>query len=168
MADEDVPQLADGPIYGLELVLLTHSKVIKTNADIVVVWLHWCLLRNGFANHGGEYTHVDYHSENLPANLGWNGDKQAYILKYEHGTVPYAVGMYLNEDTIELSMVAIHKSLRIGIAISDLVDEDLQLKEAMTNKLSQIVDEEFIRPLVPPRLQRRKRPEAMASVDDLI
>ena len=45
--------------------------------------------------------------------------------------------------------------LRIGIAVSDLVDDDLQMKKAMTNKLSQMVDEKFIRPMVPPKIKRK-------------
>ena len=67
-------EFACGPIYALELAMNNHAKYIKTKIDVMVVWFHWCLLRNGFYFFGGELTHSDIHSETLPPNLGFNGD----------------------------------------------------------------------------------------------
>ena len=144
-----------GPTYGLELVLLVHSPVIKTRSDVLCVWLHWCFLRNGFQSHGGEFTHVDVSSENLPRNLGWNGDKKAYILKYVVDTQPYAVGIFIKDDdneVVEISVITLHKSMRLGISVSDLVDkDDFQISSTGSDNLAKVIDDELLRPLLPPR-----------------
>ena len=143
-----------GPTYGLELVLTVHSPVIKTATDVLVVWLHWCFIRNGFDAHGGEFTHVDYSSENLPRNLGWNGDKRAYILKYLRERTPYVLGVYLRDDenVVEISLVTLHQSMRLSMSISDLVNpDDFQIDAQGSDNLAKVIDEEMIRPTLVPR-----------------
>ena len=135
--------------YGLELALTTHSKIIKSREDLVVVWLHWCFVKNGFKNHGGEFTHRDYSSENLPYNLGWNGDKGAYILKYRLESVPYVVALFLDNDSqLVLSLVSLDKSFRISIMTKDLVDDALQLIPKSLENLTSVVDSEILIPAV--------------------
>merc|ERR1712042_304115 len=140
-------EFACGPIYALELAMNNHAKFIKTKFDVMVVWFHWCLLRNGFYFFGGELTHSDIHSETLPPNLCFNGDRAAYAMKYGKGVMPYIVGIYLKEDRIDISLVSLYRSLRLGLTVDDLVDDCLNLKDDTVQQMTMLADNELIEPM---------------------
>ena len=135
--------------YGLELTLLTHSKAIKTKADLLTVWFHWCMLKNGFLNYGTEFSDNLCASENLPANLGWNGDKCAYILRYFKIGLPFAVSLNLTGkcSQVAVTVCTLHATLRVCITIDDVIDQDFQLREDMISSMTMLIDQTLLQPL---------------------
>lgn len=125
------PRMMDGQ-FGYESVLRSHNKFIKTRVDVIVVWLHWLLLRNIFKSHGGEGAVTTFLTEHLPRSLGWNGDKKSYLLKYELAMRTYGIGIWVRGEDIDVSFVTLETSTKIGIPIRRLVNpsNDLNLENA--------------------------------------
>lgn len=114
--------------FGLESVLLAHSKYIKTKHDIIVCWLNWVLCRNNFKCVGGENSITGILSERLPRNFGWNGDKQSYLLMYERDRKTYGLGIWIRHDIVDIALVTLQKSLKVGIVVSKVVRDDLTIR----------------------------------------
>ena len=134
--------------FGLESVLRAHNPFIKTKSDVCLMWLHYVCLRNLMKSHGGEGSIIEERTESLPRNLTWNGLIQRYLIKYEFRYATYVLGVYIRKDEADCSLVTLEKSLRIGIPISELVRDDLTMIDSATDNFTEVVEREFIQPML--------------------
>ena len=134
--------------FGLESVLRSHSKFIKNTSDVCVVWLHFVLLRNLFKCHGGEGAITEQRTEHLPRNLGWNGERRLYMLKYEYQYRNFGLGIFIRDDEADASLVTLQRSIRIAIPISELVRQDLTIRDAICDMFTTIIEKNFIFPMM--------------------
>ena len=134
--------------FGFQSVQRSHQKYIKNSSDMLMIWLHYVLLRNRFKTMGGDYQSGTDLSEHLPRNLGWNGDKQAYYVKYENNRRVFGFGVYIRNGRADCSMVTLQKSIKIGIPISDVIDEDMQYREEVMDHFTDVLEKEFVCPLL--------------------
>ena len=111
--------------FGLESVLRAHQKLIRTKSDVVVVWLNWLLLKNGFLCSSSDDATV----ESLPASIGWDGARKCYLLKYVKDDTSYGLGVWVREGSYcDISLVTMSKSLKIGLDLNDILRDDCSLK----------------------------------------
>lgn len=136
--------------FGYESVLRSHFRFLKTKADIVVLWLHWILLRNVFKSHGGEGGLTELLTEHLPRGLGWNGDKKSYLLKYEFDGRFYVLGVWLRQDSalLDVSLVTVERSVKVGIRVAAIVDGSMNLVFSNADPFTRQIEAEFVRPMM--------------------
>lgn len=120
------PELMDSS-FGYESVLRSHFRYCKTKYDVLVIWLHWVLLKSLFKAKGGEGELTNYLTENLPKGMGWNGEKKTYLLKYEFNCRNHAVGIWVRNDVVEVSIVTLEKCMRVGILVDTLLTKEFKL-----------------------------------------
>lgn len=134
--------------FGLQSVLRSHYPFIKNKADVLVVWLHWMLLRNLFKGHGGEMALTEELTEHLPRSLGWNGEKQTYLLKYEANNRLYSVGVYIRGNNADCCLVTLQRSLKVSIPIDHLIRHDFTMKAETADQFTEDMEKEFIKPMI--------------------
>lgn len=134
--------------FGLQSVLRSHYPFIKNKADVLVVWLHWMLLRNLFKGHGGEMALTEEYTEHLPRSLGWNGEKNTYLLKYEANKRLYSLGIYLRGSVAECSLVTLQRSLKVSIPIDNFIRHDFTMKAETADQFTEDMENEFIKPMI--------------------
>ena len=134
--------------FGLESVLRSHNQFAKTRSDIVVLWLHYVMLRNLFKAHGGEGALTELRTEQLPRNLCWNGIVQRYLIKYESKYIFYGLGVWIRGEELDCSLVSLKKSLRIGIPLEELVRDDLTLRDDVVDTFTDIIERTFVWPMM--------------------
>ena len=133
--------------FGLETVMRSHNSSIKTRNDVLVIWLHYVLLRNLFKTYGGEGAITNDKTEQLPRNLGWNGERRLYLLKYEFGNRAYALGIFIRKEEADCSLVTLNRSLRIGIPVYELIREDLSMRDAVVDTFTEVIEKNFVWPM---------------------
>lgn len=133
--------------FGLESVLRSHNPFIKNRSDVMVVWMHYCMLRNLYKTYGGEGSVTEEKTEHLPRGLGWNGERNIYLLKYEFKNMSFALGIFIRDNEADCSLVTLSRSLRIGIPVNSLVLPDLTMNDRVCDKFTEVVEVNFIIPM---------------------
>ena len=134
--------------FGLESVMKSHNKFVKTRSDIAVVWIHYIFLRNLMKSLGGDNAITEKATEVLPRNLGWNGEKQSYLLKYCLDDRVFALGIWVRGNILDCSFVTLQRSLKIGIPIDAVIRPDLSVYPEVVDKFTDDVEREFVCPLL--------------------
>lgn len=134
--------------FGLESVVRSHAKFVKNMPDVVVVWLHYIMLRNLFKTHGGEGAITEDKTEQLPRNLGWNGERRSYLIKYEYKYVDLALGVYLRDNEADCSLVTLMRSVRFGVPVNVLVRNDLTIRDETCDAFTEMIEEQFLQPIM--------------------
>lgn len=132
--------------FGLESVLRGHRHLVKTKADVCVVWLHYLLIRNLFKTTGGEVVKAEKPTETLPPNLGWSGEKRSYFLRYYKDGCWFSLGACARDQTLECSLVTVARCLKVGIPLNTLVTDDLTVNESVVDEFSKQIEETFVKP----------------------
>ena len=133
--------------FGLETVMRSHNTSLKSRSDVIMVWLHYCFLRNLFKTLGGEGAISEHRTEHLPRHLGWNGERKVYVLKYEYDNRIFVLSVYIRDKEADASIVTLEKSLRIAIPVADIVRDDLTMRDDVVDNFTEIIEREFIDPI---------------------
>ena len=115
---------------------------------LLVVWLHYILMRNLFKSLGGDNAITDKMTEVLPRNLGWNGEKQAYLLKYTFENKTFAMGIWVRGNVLDCSFVTLQRSLKIGIPLEEIIRFDMTIAPNVVDQFTDSVEREFICPFL--------------------
>merc|ERR1719411_293123 len=121
---------------------------MKTRSDVVIIWMHYVLCRNLMKSLGGEAAVTEKPTEMLPRNLGWNGEKQCYLLKYCLGNRVVALGCWVRGKNLECSLVTLCRSLKIGLPISVLVRNDMSMDGDSVDRFTDDLEQEFVCPFL--------------------
>ena len=131
--------------FGLELCLKAQSEDIKTKSDIILILVHWRLLRHSFLCVGDVHYVHSIPSELLPINLGWNGDDGTYLIKYSYKRKLYMMALLVepgNLLTVRLWADQFITSVRLNIG-TVLTDElVINLQKCLT--LCRVIDRDLI------------------------
>ena len=133
--------------FGLELILKAHSSEIKTRGDVIVLMVHWRLLRHSFLCVGDIHYYHSIPTELLPLNLGWDNDTGVYCLKYSYKRKLYILTVKIEEQgkviTAILNGDASLQQYRMDVG-SVLTGEDLIINLQKCLQMCKLLDEEWI------------------------
>ncbi|XP_076869925.1 proteasome inhibitor PI31 subunit [Brachyhypopomus gauderio] len=121
---------------GLELLYNCVSNSITSPQDVVVCFVHWEIVKNGFKclGTGDEPQDGEKKSELLPTT--WNANKELYTLRYRSNDDTY--NLLLKAITVDSTLIfnlmdpATDKVTDLTVTVSDYVDEaNLQIFESV-------------------------------------
>ena len=135
--------------FGFELCLKGHSEDIKSRADVIVLMLHWRLLRSSFLSIGDiHYTH-DIPTEILPLNLGWLGDNDSYILKYIFKNNTYILAITVKDVDLDVKLQSEKDIVSITLECNNsVVDDDMVVNLQKCLKLCKQIDQCLIQEML--------------------
>jgi len=161
---------------GLELSFRCALPSITKKTDVLVVFIHWKLISDGYSclgldtesNQNGEA------SELLPDK--WSASSDLYQLKYLKDGNNYILKCIIVEKQLLVSLVRV----KDGEVSSLTLDEDIQIHDSFTNfketfcnrtNLEKLVEKDLIEPLVEKkksRLVREQRPSEVSHENPLV
>lgn len=134
--------------FGFQLVLKAHSKDIKNSYDVLIVLVHWRLLRYGFICLGDGPSSGKLPSEVLPLNLGWDGTLKGYFLKYENMAKQFLLSLHIKENGTEVGLLSDSRVTKVAVEIKNIVDPDTLVPNMDTiDELNCRIDNDLIEPL---------------------
>ena len=142
--------LSENLCYGFELNLDSHKAYIESKYDIILVWLHWCMLRNRFAKFNGRQSSKMHRCLNCwSTRHALTG--HSVIHYYVYKKVPIGVKIQWHPTTgsatiSSLTELCVHTFIS-GSYINKILNSILQMEEDMLRHLIQSFDNAFIRPL---------------------
>uniref|UniRef100_A0A182JT18 Proteasome inhibitor PI31 subunit n=1 Tax=Anopheles christyi TaxID=43041 RepID=A0A182JT18_9DIPT len=94
-------------LYGLEMLWKLEKGNVADKSDMMMLFVHWFLVRNGFRNVGvGDdktLNNIVEQSELLPE--GWNGNNKSYALRYTMNNELYILHGTLSNDTMIINLL---------------------------------------------------------------
>lgn len=158
--------------FGHQLLMKAHSKDIKTKGDVLLCFVHWRLLRFGFACNGEGPTPGEVPSEVLPLNLGFDGDLQGYFLKYEAKKKQYLLSVHLKEDGVDVGLLSDSRVTKVSVELDSVVTEDMLVDPESSEDFAFLLDCELIVPhgfrMVDEKLLDKWRPAPKPTIYDPI
>ena len=135
--------------FGFELCLKSHAEDIRTDTDIVMLLMHWRLLRHSFLSIGDMFDETLIPSELLPKNLGWNGEYERYMVKYTFKNKFFLCSVAkIGKEVVVLLQTEAYLRMA-SFRVSKLIDgPDLNINMQRCLKLSQSLDSRLIQPLI--------------------
>lgn len=124
--------------FGMEMLWKFEQKNVHTKSDLMVLLVHWYLVRNGFRNVGvGDDKTLDRsaeQSELLPE--GWNENFTSYALRYALKNELYNLHGTLSNETMIINLLHA-KSLQVSNVVFNL---NTIVKSIRGNKMKDLFD----------------------------
>lgn len=130
--------------FGLELLFRCVSPSITKKTDVLVIFVHWKLISNGYLCLGleNETNQSGEASELLPNN--WNTSDDLYQLKYIKDGSVYILKCIIVEKQLLISFVRV----KDGEASSLTLDQDVQIHDNFSNYKETFLDKSNLEKLV--------------------
>lgn len=132
--------------FGFELCLKAQAEDIKTRSDVVLMLLHWRLLRHSFLCIGDfHYTH-HIPSELIPLNLGWNASTNLYSLKFAYKQHMFLLNMSAIDENgiVQIKLYSETEIVTLNVDVQDACDESLIVNMQKCYTAAKQIDKELI------------------------
>uniref|UniRef100_A0A182MH61 Proteasome inhibitor PI31 subunit n=1 Tax=Anopheles culicifacies TaxID=139723 RepID=A0A182MH61_9DIPT len=141
--------------FGLEMLWKLEQDKMTKKSDLMILLVHWYLMKNGFRNVGvGDDKTLDNsieQSELLPE--GWNANNASYALRYTINNELYNLHGTLSNDTLIINLLHA-KTLQVSNAVFNLDTtirsfRGVKVMDLFSNVDEQIsrLDKELIKPI---------------------
>ncbi|XP_035912794.1 proteasome inhibitor PI31 subunit [Anopheles stephensi] len=132
--------------FGMEMLWKLEQNNVNTKSDLMVLFVHWYLMRNGFRNVGvGDDKTLDNiaeQSELLPE--GWNANNASYALRYTINNELYNLHGTLSNGTMIINLLHA-KSLQVSNVVFNLDATVQSIRGSKIMDLIVKVDEQIAR-----------------------
>lgn len=134
--------------FGFELCLKAHSEDIKNRADIILIMIHWRLLRHSFLCVGDVHYIHSVPSELIPLNLGWNGDDNSYLVFYAYKRQMYRLAVVVDDKRLTLKLWSESTISTVRLDMGSVLDDNLVVNMQRALMLCKKVDRQLIEALL--------------------
>ena len=132
----------------MELCLKSHAEDVKTRNDVLLIIVHWRLLRHSFLCIGDVFFTHHIPSELLPLNLGWNGDTESYCCKFVYKKSLYVLILICGLHHMDVKLHSDTNIVSLAVDIGDAVDEDLVINMDKCHAIAKKLDKDLIEVLL--------------------
>lgn len=134
--------------FGFELCLKAHSEDIKNRADIILIMVHWRLLRHSFLCVGDVHYIHSVPSELIPLNLGWNGDDNSYLVFYAYKRQMYRLAVVCQDKLLTLKLWSEKTIATVRLDTGTVMDDALVVNMQKALALCKKIDRQLIERLL--------------------
>ncbi|XP_050073072.1 proteasome inhibitor PI31 subunit [Anopheles maculipalpis] len=136
MNSTEITKAADH--FGMEMLWKLEQNNVNTKSDLMVLFVHWYLMKNGFRNVGvGDDKSLNSsveQSELLPE--GWNANSASYALRYTINDELYNLHGTLSNGKMIINLLHA-KNLRVSIVVFNL---DTAVQSIRGSKMKDLID----------------------------
>jgi len=128
-------------LFGWETIFNGQKDILQTPADVLVLFTHWKLLKEGFLCVGNGESNSGSGSEVLPP--GWNSDSSVYQLTYQDSSKnKYILKVLLSGDNVIINLLRCcdNKTTDVTINIQEHIGENIKQFESVLINSSQLLE----------------------------
>ncbi|ETN66315.1 hypothetical protein AND_001949 [Anopheles darlingi] len=97
--------MSEPDYYGFDTLWKLMENSIESKSEVLILFVHWYLTKNGFLNVGVGDDDIDERSELLPE--GWNANRDSYALRYAYDGQLFILHGNLSNGTMIVNLLCI-------------------------------------------------------------
>jgi len=149
---------------GLETVYTLVRQDLKTPGDVLVLFIHWKLAKEGFLCTGSGAQNSSPGSELLPS--GWNGEPTLFKLNYTFKKADYILQVVLAGESaiVNILRCSDNKFSDATITLKDHISEDLTIFGDLYRKKTELLT--LVNSLLDPLIKEKTPEKRKAQPED--